>query len=185
MLLLLVACVHTVDITLSAAEIAPKMANAEEWDGPTGVLGALSPEAKVSVGALLGSLVGDARVGTAVADAAAELQKPDPAGSLEFHPGEGEPTSSARVAEAQDTLAPQWAPGTATVTSVQLRSSSSLKVALVDKDLQTDDPIGTVVLTGAQLGRALGRDGVLTIQTAEQTSGQLLSVSILVVKSGG
>jgi len=40
------------------------------------------------------------------------------------------------------------------------------------------------VLTSAQLSRALARDGVLTVETGDQSSGQLISVSILVVEPG-
>jgi hypothetical protein len=184
MLLLLVACVHTVDITLAAAEVAPTMANGAQWDGPDGVLGVLGapgPEARASLDALFGSLTGNVEVGKAVAGAAAELQKPDPAGQLSFLSSAGEAPISAPVAEVHDSFSPKWAPGTATVKAVMLRPSSSLRVALVDKDIQSDDPLGTVVLNGAQLGRALARDGLLTIETADQTSGQLLSVSVLVV----
>ncbi len=184
LLVLLVACVHTVDVTLSAAEVAPSMANGSPWDGPQGALGPLTAEGKASLAAALGSLVGNAAVGTAVVGVASELQKPDAAGQLTFVSGAGVADVSAIVPEMSDTNSPRWTPGQATVKGVALKGSSSLRVALVDKDLQSDDPIGTVVLSSGQLLRALARDGVLTVETADQSSGQLLSVSILVVEPG-
>jgi hypothetical protein len=183
MFLLLSACVHTVDISLAAAEIAPTMANGVAWDGPDNVLGALAPADAGALAAAFGALTGSPEAGKAVVGVAAQLQKPDAGGGLEFIPGSGEPAVTATVPEVSDSASPRWAPGAATVRSVALRGSSSLRISLFDRDLRHDDPIGVVVLTGAQLGRALGRDGVFTVETAEQTSGQLLSVSVLVVNA--
>lgn len=184
MVLLLIACAHTVDVTLSAAELAPTMANGAPWDGPQGVLGALTEEGKASLSAALGSLVGNAAVGSAAVGVAAELQKPDAAGELTFVSGAGGVNVTAVVPEARDTTSPRWAPGQATLKGVTLKGTSSLRVLIVDKDLQSDDPVGSVVLTSAQLSRALARDGVLTVETGDQSSGQLISVSILVVEPG-
>lgn len=181
MLLLLLGCAHSVDITLTAADLAPTMANAAPWDGPQGVLGVLDEKGKASLAAALGSVVGNAAVGEAVAGVASSLQQPDAGGELSFTSADGEPAVTVVVPTASDSLAPRWVPGLATLKAVSLRPKSKLRVLLVDKDIDSDDPIGSVVLTSAQLAAALGTDGAFTVDTSRQSSGQLLSVSILVV----
>jgi hypothetical protein len=178
-LLFLLGCSHPVDITLTAAEIAPTTADGQPWDGPSG----MDTATKGLVGLALGRVDPTGQLGEALTDAASNLARPDATGVLTFVPGDGKPAVSAVVPEASDTLAPTWAPGAGTLHGVLWSPKASLDVTLIDKDVSSDDPIGKVRLSAAQLAQAEARDGALTLDVSNQTSGQLRSVSVVVVRS--
>ncbi len=178
-LALVLACAHPVDITLTAAEIAPTTADGKAWDGPN----SLDPAAKGLLDSALAKIDPSGQLSGSLGSATEKLQKPDPAGTLFFLAGDGSPPTTADVPEASDTLTPTWAPGVGTLRNVMWSPKASLDVTVIDKDVSSDDPIGRVRLTAAQLSAAEARDGAFTIDVADATSGQLRSVSVVVVKS--
>lgn len=176
---LFLGCAHPVDITLTAADIAPAMANGQAWDGPN----SLDPAARGLLDSALGKIDPSGQLAGAVGGVAEQLSRPDATGTLSFIAGDGSAPTTSTVPEASDTLAPTWAPGLGTLRGVPWSGKASLDITLVDKDVSSDDPIGKVRVTAAQLAQAEARDGALTLDVSDQTSGQLRSVSLVVVRS--
>ncbi len=176
---LLLACAHSVDITLTGARIAPEMASKSPWDGPE----KLNPEAKGLLDSVLSSVDSSGKLAEMVGGASAEMARPDVAATIEFRSDAEAAPYSVQLPEVANNLEPAWAPGLLTIKNAALTGKSTLSIILVDKDLSSDDPIGKVVLTTAQICKAEGMDGALTLDVADQTSGQIESVSVLVVRS--
>ena len=173
---LFLACAHPVDITVSAASIAPTMANGAAWDGPD----KLPPAAMGLLDSAMAKLDPSGQLGAAVAGAAGQMAQPDVAGTAEFRGDAESAPITAIIPEVSDSLGPTWAVGSATLRGVTLGSNSVLRITLVDKDLQSDDPIGVAVITAADLARAEHTDGAVTVDVSGQTSGQVKSVSVVV-----
>ena len=172
---LTLGCAHPVDITLTGAEIAPTMATGTAWDGPN----SLSPGARGVLDSALAGLDSSGQLSSAVKSAADTLARPDPAASLVFLPEEGTAPVHADAAERPDTLTPAWTGPT--LKGVLWSPAAKLEITLIDHDVATDDPIGKVVLRAGDLARAEANDGPLTFPVADQTSGQVLSVTVSVV----
>ncbi len=176
-MMLLLACVHVVDITLTAAEVAPAMANAAPWDGPDGK----------SAGSALNLLSGalsqvdpTGQLGGAIVGTAASMTLPDVAATATFDPGDGTAPSTVSLPVVNDSLSPVWTgPG---FSRVAIGPKSRLSVVFVDRDLSSDDPVGTVVLTASDLALARARGEPAVIAAAAQTSGQVLSVTVSVAE---
>jgi hypothetical protein len=165
---LFVACVHPVDITVVGAEIAPTMADGRAWDGPDKV-----PED------LLARLTGT--VGVAI-DVTVELPeavlRPDAGGTVTLFTGDGRNGEVRVLQEAADTTSPTWIG--ATFRRVRIDRDTRLHLVLSDRDLLSDEVIGTVDLDASDLARAR-RYGV--IDTAGRTSGQLRVVRVTVTRA--
>lgn len=173
----LLGCPHPVDVTLTNAQLAPATSRGGAWDGPDRV----EPGASNLLGTVVDRLDPTGNLAAAVKSTAATLVLPDVAGSMEFRTDSDSAPVVAPIAEVPDSLGPVWAPGAATLRSVTLGPGSTLRITLVDKDVSGQDEVGVVVLTAAQLQKAEGTDGALTVPVAEATNGQVLSVSVLVV----
>ncbi|GDX78297.1 hypothetical protein LBMAG42_01080 [Deltaproteobacteria bacterium] len=177
---LLLACAHSVDITLTGARIAPQMASNTPWDGPE----KLNPEAKGLLDSVLSSVDSSGKLAEMVGGAATEIARPDVAATLEFRSDAEAAPYSVQVPEVPNNLEPTWGPGLLTIKNAAITGKSTLSIILVDKDMSSDDPIGKVVLTTSQICKAEAMDGAMTVNVADQTSGQIESVSVLVVRSG-
>ncbi len=181
LLVLLAACPHPVDITLTNVQVAPAMSTGAAWDGPE----RLDPAAGNVLGVLMGKLDPSGELSGSLKQAAAGLVLPDVAGTLEFRADPDASPVAGPIPEVADSLGPVWAPGVSTLRGVTLGPKSSLRVQLVDQDVGGTDPVGVVVLSAGDLMRAEHLDGALTFPAADATSGQVLSVSVLVVRSKG
>lgn len=172
-------CVHHVDIAVVGAQIAPTMANGAAWDGPdnvpAGAMGLLS--------SALAHVDPSGQLGSAVAEGAETLARPDVTGTVTLFPGAEQDAKTIVLPVVNDSLTPSWVEGAGTrFGGVALSGKTVVRVVLVDKDLQTDDSIGTIELSGAELARAKGSGEPLVIDVSGQTSGQLQSVSVVVRK---
>lgn len=177
-MLLLLACVHVVDVSIVGAEIAPRTANDAAWDGPDKMpYGALD-----AMKSLLSQADPSGQVGDAAVAMALKAEKPDAAGTATLL-NDGKSSTVLTLAEVSDTLSPTWQG--ATFHAVTLNGKLGVRVVLADKDLSSDDAICSVDLTSAELARAAAAKGPLAIDTASRTSGQLLSVSLSIVPTPG
>lgn len=174
-MIFVLACTHAVDIAITAADVAPAMANAAPWDGPDGK----------SAGSALNLLSGalsqvdpSGQLGAALVGTASSMTLPDVAGTATFDPGDGTAPSTLALPVVNDSLAPAWSGPT--FTAVALGPKARLSVVFVDEDLQSDDPVGTVTLGSAELMRAKASGEPTTFTVADQTSGQLLGVTVRV-----
>lgn len=177
-MLLLLGCAHLVDISVTHATIAPQMANGASWDGPDRV----APE----VGGLFSTMVNavdpSGRLSREASDTVAQKAAPDAFGTATLLcEGERNGESQALVLASEDTIAPDWTSAPASFANVKLTGDVRVRVALTDDDLVTDDPIGTVELSNADLSRAL-HDGSAEVDVSKQSSGQLRTVTVKVVK---
>lgn len=179
-MLLFLACAHPVDVALTAAEVAPTMANAQPWDGPDNV----PAEAKGAAMGILAQLDPSGQLGTAVIATAEALVQPDVSATAKYDPGDGGAASTLVLPTVSDTTSPTWALNPVTTFSrVTLGPRSTLSIVFVDKDVQADDLVGTVVLSPADLSRAERAGEPWVVDVSAQTSGQLKSVSVSVVAS--
>lgn len=177
MLLLFVGCAHLVDVSVVGATIAPTMANQAPWDGPDNVApGALDLFTK-----LANKVDASGQLATAATGIAAAAAAPDPQGTVTLV------TQDERNGEQQmltlaheDTTTPDWTAAPATFSNVTLNHDVRLRIALVDKDYVTDDPIGTVELSAADLETARVAGAPTAIDVSKQSSGQLLTVKVVV-----
>lgn len=178
-MLFLLGCVHIVDIAVVGAEISPAMANGAAWDGPDNV----PTEAMGLLGSALSHLDPSGQLGGVVSGAVDTMVKPDPAGTVMLYPGPEQDPFTVLLPVLQDTLFPTWGDTPSNrLGGVTVRAETVIRVTLVDKDVQTDDPIGTVELTAADVGKAQRAGKVLVIDVSGQASGQLKSVSVVVRK---
>ena len=173
-MLLLLACAHRpVDVSLVTATIGPSASDFSPWDG----IGTVPPDVRAAAIAAAAGIDPAAGVATVAFVSALEgVAPPAPAGEL-FVRG-GEPTARVAVAERSDTFVPAWSD--VTLRDVLLAPDQRLVLRLVDIDLDSPDPIGTVEIGPDELRRALGKREGLTLDTAERTNGQLLSVTLRV-----
>ncbi len=179
-MLLFLACAHPVDVALTAADVAPTMANAQPWDGPDNV----PAETKGLAQGILAQLDPSGQLGTAVFATAEALVQPDVSATAKYDPGDGGAASTLILSPVSDTLSPTWALNPVTTFSrVTLGPKSTLSVVFVDKDVQTDDPIGTVTLSASDLARAERQGEPLVVDVSGQTSGQLKTVTVSVVRA--
>ena len=176
---LLLACAHSVDITLTGARVAPEMASKTPWDGPE----KLNPEAKGLLDSVLSSVDSTGKLAEMVGGVSSEIARPDVAATLEFRSDAEAAPSVVQLPEVANNLEPAWAPGALTIKNAPITWKSTLSIILVDKDLSSDDPIGKVVLTTKEICKAEQMDGAMTVNVADQTSGQIESVSVLVGRS--
>jgi hypothetical protein len=178
-MLLFFGCAHLVDVSVTAASIAPTMSNGAQWDGPDRV----APE----VGGLLSTMVNavdpTGQLTRAAAETVAQKAAPDPFGtvtlrSTDAHNGETRPLTLL----AEDSLTPDWSAAPATFERVKLTGDVRLTVSLTDDDVVTDDPVGTVEIDNVALRYAL-REGKAEVDVRSQSSGQLQSVTVKVVRA--
>lgn len=176
-MLLLLACVHNVEIMVVGAEIAPAMSNGAAWDGPDNV----PTEAVGLVTGLLTHLDPSGQLGSAVVGAVDTVVRPDPTGTAVLYPGAEQDPATRLLPVVQDTFLPTWGESPANrFGGVALRGETVLRITLVDKDVQTDDPIGTVEISGADLARAERAGEAFAVDVSTQSSGQLKTVSVVV-----
>lgn len=179
-MLFFLACAHPVDVALTAASVSPNMANGQAWDGPDNV----PAEAKGAAMGILAQLDPSGQLGTAVFATGEMLVLPDVYATAKYDPGDGTAASTIILPVASDTSSPTWALNPVTTFSrVTLGSKSTLSVVFVDKDVQTDDPIGTVTLSASDLARAERTGEPLVVDVSGQTSGQLRTVTLSVVRA--
>lgn len=176
-MLLFLGCAHLVDISVTGAAIAPTMANGAAWDGPD----RLAPE----VGGLLSKVVSglDPQLRQSAAETVAQKAAPDAYGTVTLltrdeRNGETAPLMLA----SEDSHDPDWSAAPASFAGVKLRTDTRLRVALIDKDVVTDDPIGTVEVSGAELLAALRAEAPWRTDVSAQSSGQLRDLRIVVKK---
>lgn len=178
-LLLLVGCAHLVDISVTGAAIAPSMANQAAWDGPD----SLPPGAGGLLQRMTSAVDPDGTFARAAGEAAVTKAKPDPFGTVTLvSTGERNGEQSMLTLATEDTLAPDWTAAPATFSNVTLNTDVRLRVALIDKDMVTDDPIGTVEVANADLQKALRAGAPMEVDVSTQSSGQLLKLRIKVDK---
>lgn len=178
-LLVFLGCAHLVDISVTGAAIAPTMANQAAWDGPDSM--------PAGAGGLLQRMAAavdpDGSLTRAAGEAASAKAKPDPFGTVTLvSTGERNGEQSMLTLATEDTLAPDWTAAPATFTNVTLDSDVRLRVALIDKDVVTDDPIGTVEVPNSELLKAMRAGAPVEVDVSSQSSGQLLKVRIKVEK---
>ena len=179
-MLLLFGCMHNVDISVVGAQIAPTMANSAAWDGPDNV----PAEAMGLLTSALAHVDPTGQLGAAVEGGVSTVVKPDVAGTATLSPGPDMAPTTVILPVVNDTLSPVWLPNAAVkFSAVALNGKSVLRLTLVDKDVQTDDPIGTVEISGSELLRAEGRGTFEYLDLSAATSGQLKSVSVVVERS--
>lgn len=179
-MLFFLACAHPVDVALTAAEVSPNMANGQAWDGPDNV----PPEAKGLAEGILAQLDPSGQLGTAVFATGEMLVLPDVFATAKYDPGDGTAASTLILPAVSDSSSPTWLLNPVTTfTRVTLGPKSTLSVVFVDKDVQTDDPIGTVVLSAAELARAERQGEPLVVDVSGQTSGQLKTVTVSVLRA--
>ena len=177
---LLLGCVHNVDIFITGAEIAPTMANGAAWDGPDNV----PVEARGLFDAALSHVDPSGQLFAAIGGAIDSATKPDAAGTAVLSPGLEMDPSTVLLPVVNDSLSPAWAElPVSRFGGVALNGKTVVRITLVDKDLQTDDPIGTIELSASDLMKAEHSDGALVVDVSAQTSGQLKSVSVVVRES--
>jgi hypothetical protein len=177
---ILLACSHPVDIAITGAEISPTMANGAAWDGPDNV----PPETRGLASALLAQIDPSGQLGSAVMGTVDTLVLPDPAGTVVLYPGPEMDPRTIVLPPMQDTLTPTWTASPATTFGgVSLAQATLIRLTLVDKDLQTDDPIGTVELSSKDLVAAERAGEPFAVDVSAQASGQVRTVSVLVTKT--
>ncbi|MBX3157136.1 MAG: hypothetical protein KF773_14265 [Deltaproteobacteria bacterium] len=110
-------------------------------------------------------------------------EKPDTKGSAQlFVDGVrvGKPIAM-RVAE--ETFTPQW-PGVLEWSRVPIDRDVRIRVVLVDQDTIVDDPIGTAIITSADLRKALAYGKVFPVAVADQTSNQVVAIKVSAMLEG-
>lgn len=65
-------------------------------------------------------------------------------------------------------------------TNVRLDDSTHLEVRLWDRNFENDDPMGTAIITAADMRLAQARGRVLHVRVAEQTQKQVLFLGVTV-----
>ncbi len=155
--------------------IGPSAADLSPWDGigkvPAEVRGAalaaaadVDPAAVAATAAFVNVLDG--------------VAPPDPRGELFVA---GSAAAPIVIPERGDTFVPRWEG--VTLRDVLLAADQRLVLRLVDGDVDDPDPIGAVELDARDLRAALRARGDWTLDTAERTQGQLLSVTLRVERS--
>lgn len=164
----------TVRVAILSALIGPSKADGHTWDGP----GHVSPEtSRKVVGALAAANPYAAAAAVLAGLSMGALEKPDPYGYAELIVA-GRSARLELPMTFRDTFTPQWAG--AEFAGVPLRDNARIRVTLIDKDLEDDDPIGTVELAAEDLRAALHSGHVYPVQVADQSQNQLLFVSVSV-----
>jgi hypothetical protein len=122
-----------------------------------------------------------AGVATYLASAALNvLEKPDVYGDVQLLIN-GRVAGRRQLVKGQDSFTPQWAAGWR---GVSWDKNPTLVVALMDADLQNDDPIGSVTVTNSELERALTTGKTIYVPVGDQANGQVLFLLVAVTAEG-
>lgn len=169
-----------VAVILHGAVIAPTKSDGKAWDVD---LGSADPGlARQLVSVALTQATPYAFVLDAFQQpCAAAIARPDPYGSAELESAAG--VAQRPLPMVKDTFNPLWS--SARWDGVVLTPSTRLRVALWDKDLQFDDPIGEAVIDERALLAAMSAGSNYPIQVDRQTAGQVLFVDVEVLAEGG
>lgn len=170
--LILIGCVHQVDVTVLGATVGPSTANLEAWDG-FGKIPAATRDAAIRDAAAIDPLVG-LSVAT-LASWADGIAPPDTFGSVSVVGG-----ARVELPTRNDTFNPAWS---ALLAGVPLSADTLLRVQLSDEDLDAPDPICSVDVDAGALRRALAAKKPYTLDLSEATAGQLLTLTVQVVKA--
>lgn len=148
-----------------------------QWDGPGGVL----PSGVLRA---LGTALGAPAPGLAVLELmngpmVASLEKPDASGVAEIVTSRG-PAFRTELPRVQDSFTPQFSD--ARWTHVPMDGSARLRVEVIDRDVTTDDPMGTLELNAEDFRAAAQAGHVHPVRVDEQTNRQVLFASISVIQ---
>lgn len=176
-------------VTVEGVVIGPAKKDLTLWDTLTGAkLGAKEQQTMLDALGNLSRSVGDpttAAIGTAVTEiakvSARVNEKPDPQGSADLFIGGKLNGAKIKLPKIQDSFTPQW-PGRMEWAHVAIDSDVRIRITLEDADLlKTNDPIGVVIIDGAQLQEAAKVGRVVPILVAEQSDNQIIAVKVSVM----
>jgi hypothetical protein len=163
-----------VRIRLSTVVIAPMKSDGHAWDA---TLTVPSSEARRLLATAMAPDVALAfeAAGAALKEAGEAFSKPDVTGFATVRRANGLRERRQLLGQA-DSFTPMF---DATWREVELTSTTSLEMDLLDSDLSTDDPIGHVVLTSSDLLQALQENGkTFPVRVTSQTNQQVLFVGV-------
>jgi len=159
--------------SLVGAIVSPGKSDGKNWDG----FGTANAEVLSKVASALAGSNPYTAVASVLATPFAEFTStPDTAGHVQLFLG-GIPSQPVRLAKIENSLTPQWTGMTWPGIDI-LRTR--VRVTLVDKDLQLDDPMGTIEIGPTELQNALQNGVVSWVDVRSQTQDQVLLLGISV-----
>ncbi|WP_394824791.1 hypothetical protein [Pendulispora albinea] len=169
-----------VRISMVGATLGPAKIDGTRWDALT-VFPNLAAGVTTSAGGSTHMAIVAAHL---TGEVLASFEKPDPFGWAELTAadravGERRPLTGC----GDDTLTPTWSTA-AQWRHVRLSDSTRIRVHLLDRDLDGNEPMGDVDVHAGHLRMALEKGTIVQVPVSDQSQGQVLAIAISVAPDG-